>query len=188
MSSPSFPGSAETAPAVSAEPHVDQTVSAEGRGAHRYPRQGPRAGGSTLPQRRRFGGESLFQWLSTAAGSVVLIIIVAIAAFLIIKAVPAIRADKANFLSYNQWFPDDPTEPKFGIAALAFGLWAATLRSQLRSEPRPPVRPELPEHLEELEAEMNNLRQQLIETQERLDFTDVRRLRAIFAGSIGRHA
>ena len=45
----------------------------------------------------------------------------AIAAFLIIKAVPAIRADKANFLSYNQWFPDDPTEPKFGIAALAFG-------------------------------------------------------------------
>ena len=58
------------------------------------------------------------------------------------------------------------------IAALAFGLWAATLRSQLRSEPRPPVRPELPEHLEELEAEMNNLRQQLIETQERLDFTE----------------
>jgi phosphate transport system permease protein len=121
MSSPSFPGSVETAPAVSAEPHVDQTVSAEDRGAHRYPRLAPRAGGGTLPQRRRFGGESVFQWLSTAAGSVVLIIIVAIAAFLILKAIPAIRADKANFLTYKEWFPDDPTEPKFGIAALAFG-------------------------------------------------------------------
>jgi hypothetical protein len=58
------------------------------------------------------------------------------------------------------------------IAALAFGLWAATLRSQLRSEQQPPGRPELPEHLEEIEAEMSNLRQQLIETQERLDFTE----------------
>jgi hypothetical protein len=58
------------------------------------------------------------------------------------------------------------------IAALAFGLWAATLRSQLRSGERPPARTELPEHLEELETEMNSLRQQLIETQERLDFTE----------------
>jgi hypothetical protein len=58
------------------------------------------------------------------------------------------------------------------IAALAFGLWAATLRSQLRSEEQPPARAELPEHIEALETEMNSLRQQLIETQERLDFTE----------------
>jgi hypothetical protein len=58
------------------------------------------------------------------------------------------------------------------IAALAFGLWAATLRNQLRFERQPPERAELPEHLEEIEAEMSNLRQQLIETQERLDFTE----------------
>lgn len=59
-----------------------------------------------------------------------------------------------------------------GLAALAFGLWAATLRSQLRLEAQPPARAELPEHIEALEAGMNNLRQELIETQERLDFTE----------------
>ena len=58
------------------------------------------------------------------------------------------------------------------IAAVAFGLWALTLRSQLRFEPQPPARAELPEHMEQLEAEMDSLRQQLIETQERLDFTE----------------
>jgi hypothetical protein len=57
------------------------------------------------------------------------------------------------------------------VATLGFGLWAVTLRSQLKSEhPAPP--PELPAGFEALEAEMNDLRQQLIETQERLDFTE----------------
>jgi hypothetical protein len=58
------------------------------------------------------------------------------------------------------------------IAAVAFGLWAMTLRSQLRLERQPVGRPELPEHMEQLEAEMDSLRQQLMETQERLDFTE----------------
>ena len=58
------------------------------------------------------------------------------------------------------------------IAAIAFGLWASTLRNQLRFEQQPPARAELPEHIEELEAEMSDLRQQLTETQERLDFTE----------------
>jgi phosphate transport system permease protein len=50
----------------------------------------------------------------------VLIIIVAIAVFLIVKALPALRADKANFLTSKAWFPgDDP--PHFGVAAIAFG-------------------------------------------------------------------
>lgn len=58
------------------------------------------------------------------------------------------------------------------LAALAFGLWASTLRNQLRFEQQPAARAELPEHLEELESEMVDLRHQLIETQERLDFTE----------------
>lgn len=58
------------------------------------------------------------------------------------------------------------------LAAVAFGLWASTLRNQLRLEQEPSARAELPEHIEELEAEMSDLRQQLIETQERLDFTE----------------
>jgi phosphate transport system permease protein len=50
----------------------------------------------------------------------VLVIIVAIAIFLISKAVPALQHDKADFLSSKAWFPND-AEPRFGIAALAFG-------------------------------------------------------------------
>jgi phosphate transport system permease protein len=76
--------------------------------------------GSPFPKRRRFGGESLFRWLTTASGSAVLLIIVAIAVFLIAQAVPALRADRANFLTHFQWYPDQD-HPEFGIAALAFG-------------------------------------------------------------------
>src|SRR5262249_10209982 len=74
-----------------------------------------------LPGRRRLGAESLFRWLTTASGATVLVIIVAIAVFLIAKAIPALQDDKANFLTYKDWFPDDPENPRFGIAALAFG-------------------------------------------------------------------
>ncbi len=123
MTQPPFSGSAESAPAVSAEPPGDLRVTGD-----RPPRQtggrsprGPLGGGGALPTRRRFGGDSVFRWFTTASGATVLVIIVAIAAFLIAKAIPAIQKDKANFLTAFEWFPDDPTNPRFGIAALAFG-------------------------------------------------------------------
>ena len=49
-----------------------------------------------------------------------LVVIVAIAAFLVYRAVPALRADTANFLLEKTWFPNS-APPVFGIAALAFG-------------------------------------------------------------------
>jgi phosphate transport system permease protein len=80
----------------------------------------PLGGGGALPKKSRFGMEAGFRGLSIAAGVMVLVIIVAIAVFLISKAVPAISADKSSFLTEKNWFPND-TDPKFGIAALAFG-------------------------------------------------------------------
>src|ERR1044071_7719659 len=80
----------------------------------------PFGGGGALPKKTRFGMEAGFKGLSVAAGAMVLVIIVAIAVFLISKAVPAINADTENFLTYKSWFPNE-TEPKFGIAVLAFG-------------------------------------------------------------------
>jgi phosphate transport system permease protein len=80
----------------------------------------PIGGGGALPKKARFSMESGFRGLSTAAGAMVLVIIVAIAIFLISKAAPAINADTVNFLTYKQWFPND-ADPNFGIAALAFG-------------------------------------------------------------------
>ncbi|MFF5295561.1 phosphate ABC transporter permease subunit PstC [Paractinoplanes globisporus] len=80
----------------------------------------PIGGGGALPKKARFSMETGFRGLSTSAGAMVLVIIVAIAIFLIAKAVPALRANTVNFFSYEQWFPND-AQPKFGIAAIAFG-------------------------------------------------------------------
>src|SRR5438874_1591512 len=68
----------------------------------------PIGGGGALPKKKRFSMESGFRGLSTAAGAMVLVIIIAIAVFLISKAAPALTADKANFLTFKQWFPNDP--------------------------------------------------------------------------------
>ena len=55
--------------------------------------------------------------------------------------------------------------------ALAFGLWAQRLRQGLRgSELQAPL--EVLEALEAVEAEVSKLRQELSETQERLDFAE----------------
>jgi phosphate transport system permease protein len=86
------------------------------------PPHGPRGlgGGAALPRKARFSLETAFRGLTSAAGAMVLVIIVAIAIFLIAKAVPALRANTANFFTYEGWSPN-ATEPKFGIGALAFG-------------------------------------------------------------------
>jgi phosphate transport system permease protein len=62
----------------------------------------------------------LFRGTATAAGSMVLVIIAAIAVFLVVKAVPAINDDTANFFTFKEWFTDGDA-PKFGIAATVFG-------------------------------------------------------------------
>jgi phosphate transport system permease protein len=64
--------------------------------------------------------ESVFRWFTTSAGLMVLVIIVAIGAFLIAKAVPALQANHANFFTYENWYPN-AAKPMFGIAALAIG-------------------------------------------------------------------
>ncbi|PWR12128.1 phosphate ABC transporter permease subunit PstC [Micromonospora acroterricola] len=77
-------------------------------------------GGGALPRSRRFGAERAFRGLTLAAGTAVLVIIAAIAVFLVAKATPALRANTENFWTFEGWFPND-AEPKFGIGALAFG-------------------------------------------------------------------
>ncbi|MFL6111563.1 MAG: PstC family ABC transporter permease, partial [Catenulispora sp.] len=108
MSQRSFADRAGAAPATPAQLPGDPTRT-------------PVGGGTALPRRRRFGADSLFRGLTTASGATVLVIIVAIATFLVVKAIPALRVDKVNFLTYFDWAPDDPAGAKFGIGALAFG-------------------------------------------------------------------
>ncbi len=54
------------------------------------------------------------------------------------------------------------------LLAVGFGLWAV----RIRSRPRFTATGELPAHLDSIEAQVDGLRQELIETQERLDFAE----------------
>ena len=65
-------------------------------------------------------GDRIFLGLTLAAGLLILGLIVAIAAFLVWKAVPALRTAGFNFFTEKTWFPD-ATPAKFGVAAIAFG-------------------------------------------------------------------
>jgi phosphate transport system permease protein len=64
--------------------------------------------------------DRIFRNSSLAAATLVLVILAAIALFLVDKALPALSKDSANFLTTSQWFPDN-TPVVFGIAALVYG-------------------------------------------------------------------
>ncbi|MDQ1688695.1 MAG: phosphate transport system permease protein [Frankiaceae bacterium] len=75
-----------------------------------------------------------FRLTTQAAAGVVLVVVLAIGAFLVNRAVPALRADTANFLTETSWFPDQ-AKPVFGIAALAFGTLVSSMLALLLAVP-----------------------------------------------------
>jgi phosphate transport system permease protein len=91
-------------------------------------------GGGGLPKRGRFGAENAFRGVTLAAGAMVLVIIVAIAIFLVARAVPALRANTVDFFTYDSWFPNEAA-PRFGIAALAFGTVLSSVLALLFAVP-----------------------------------------------------
>jgi phosphate transport system permease protein len=80
----------------------------------------PSPTGSSVSGPNRRVGDRVFAGLTSGAGIAVLVIIVAIAVFLMRKAAPAIRADSTSFFTTKLWQPDN-VPAIFGIAALAFG-------------------------------------------------------------------
>ncbi|MPY64082.1 phosphate ABC transporter permease subunit PstC [Streptomyces spongiae] len=65
-------------------------------------------------------GDRVFAGLAKGSGITLLVIMAAIAVFLTYRAVLALSDNEANFLTYQDWLPqNDP--PMFGIATLAFG-------------------------------------------------------------------
>jgi phosphate transport system permease protein len=68
----------------------------------------------------RATGDAVFRALTLLAGGFVLLVLVAIAGYLIVKALPAFSRDNASFWTTFEWLPDD-TPSVFGVAALAFG-------------------------------------------------------------------
>jgi phosphate transport system permease protein len=79
-------------------------------------------------------GDRVFRGVSIAAGAVVLAIMAAIAIFLVYKAVPALRANTVNFLTFTKWFPDE-SPSQFGIAAMLFHTLVTGLLAMIMALP-----------------------------------------------------
>ena len=85
------------------------------------------------PLRRRHG-DAIFRTLVGGSGGLLLVIMAAIAVFLVIQAIPALKANSTSFFFTLKWEPDAP-QPSFGIAALAFGSVLTSLLALLMSVP-----------------------------------------------------
>src|SRR5438270_6470163 len=75
---------------------------------------------ASLQTREVRRGDRIFRGMTLGSGLLILGVIVAIAIFLVWKAIPAFRASGFDFLTEKTWFPD-ANPAKFGVAALAFG-------------------------------------------------------------------
>ena len=99
----------------------------------------PQAGpGSALPLGGRADtgrtGDRLFGLAARGSGIFLLVIMGSIAAFLIWQAIPALRANEANFITSQEWDPN-ATVPRFGIAQLAFGTMVSSVLALLLATP-----------------------------------------------------
>lgn len=60
-------------------------------------------------------GDQIFKLVAAAAGSTIVFAIALIAIFLLIRAIPALRANHANFFTSNEFDTSDPAKLAFGI-------------------------------------------------------------------------
>lgn len=90
--------------------------------------------GGKLDRRTRRRGDAIFRMLAQGSGALLLVIMAAIAVFLVLQAIPALNADTTSFLTTLKWAPDG-TPSSFGIAALAFGSVLTSLLALLISVP-----------------------------------------------------
>ncbi|ABD13610.1 phosphate ABC transporter membrane protein 1, PhoT family [Frankia sp. CcI6] len=104
----------------------DSSADAESRGAASAtaPSGGDRPAGGladTSTGKAKVGvADLIFKNATRTAGVGLLVLIAAIAAFLVLRATDALGANTGNFFTTEEWFPN-ATPPVFGIAALLFG-------------------------------------------------------------------
>jgi phosphate transport system permease protein len=92
-----------------------------------------RASLPALRGKARRSGDAIFIGLTRGAGIALLGLLVAIAAFLIWKSLPAFSHDKANFLTTKEWDPDN--SHRFGVLALAYGTVVTSLVALIMAVP-----------------------------------------------------
>jgi phosphate transport system permease protein len=79
-------------------------------------------------------GDRIFRGVSLGAGTAVLLVMAAIALFLIYRTVPALNSDTANFFTTKVWLPEEAA-PVFGIAALLFHTLVTSILAMLIALP-----------------------------------------------------
>jgi phosphate transport system permease protein len=79
-------------------------------------------------------GDVVFRGLAVGAGVFVLVLLGAIAVFLVVKAIPALQADKSSFWTTKQWTAIQG-DAMFGIAALLFGTVLTSLLALVMAVP-----------------------------------------------------
>ena len=103
-----------------------------------------RAGGGLTPDGRKAEGgisgsavrlgDRVFKSLAAGAGGLLLVIMAAIAVFLIWKAIPAFTENSGNIFTTQTWTPQ-ATPPYFGMAAVFFGTVVAALIAMIVGVP-----------------------------------------------------
>ncbi len=63
-------------------------------------------------------GERIFKTITTSSGVIIVVFIALIAVFLLVRAIPSLRADNVNFLTSRLFLTDDATNLQFGIRDL----------------------------------------------------------------------
>jgi phosphate transport system permease protein len=79
-------------------------------------------------------GDRIFRHTSAGSAALLLCVLVAIALFLLDRALPAINADSTSFLATRTWSPD--SQPAvFGIAALTYGTLVTSVLAVVMAVP-----------------------------------------------------
>lgn len=106
-------------------PESDQITSTQGRpqtaagpASGDAPEPAPLTGETARQAARRRRGDIVFRALATGSGLLIVAFIVLIAVFLLVQAVPSLRANHANFLTSAEFSTQDPTNLRFGIRDL----------------------------------------------------------------------
>ncbi len=89
------------------------------------------------PVRRRWPedlGSRAFRWLSTGAGALILVVLAAVALFLVVRAWPALSANSQTLSDGISWFPEGRTIFGF-VGPLVFGTLLAAVIALLVATP-----------------------------------------------------
>lgn len=105
------------------------------RGTLASPSSTKRSGLKAVFARASGRGDRLFKFLAAAAGSTIIVAILLIAVFLLIRAVPSLRANHANFFTSAEFNTTSPTKLAFGIRDLFMVTVLSSLSALLLAVP-----------------------------------------------------